>query len=260
MKSKLDAITLATGNVPAMRDFYSQRFGWQLLGEADGVAFLRMGDTVLTLLNKDAHAKYIGAPAVSTGNKDFYFTINTNSPEDTDRIIAQLAQDGVRIVKQPEKVFWGGYMGMVADPEGNYWEICYNPMGNPAEAAPTVFAPMLIHRDGNAAIEFYKTAFDAELVRRWNNDDGSVHVAELSIGGAMFHIRQEGNYNFDPREHGGVTAISNLFTDDPDALFNRAIAAGAEQLSPMQNFDYGYRQGGLKDPFGHQWIISKEIV
>ena len=61
----------------------------------------------------------------------------------------------------------------------------------PANPASAAFAPQLIIRDGAAAIEFYKTAFGALLQNRWNNEDGSVHVAELSFQGAVFHIREE---------------------------------------------------------------------
>lgn len=123
----------------------------------------------------------------------------------------------------------------------------------------TVFAPMLIIRDGIAAIEFYTKALGAQELRRWSNDDGSIHVAELSVNGALFFLRQEGPRHFAPQQHGGVTGIHHLLTDDPDALFNQAITAGASQLSPMQDFDYGYRQGAIKDPFGHEWSIGKRI-
>ena len=121
------------------------------------------------------------------------------------------------------------------------------------------FAPMLIQRDGASAIAFYQEAFGAVLLRRWDNDDGSVHVAELSVGEALFHLRQEGLQSFSPQQCGGVTCIVELFTADPDDLFTRALNAGATQRSAMQNYDYGYRQGILKDPFGHQWIIEKVL-
>jgi len=124
----------------------------------------------------------------------------------------------------------------------------------------TVFAPMLIIRDGIAAIEFYIKALGAQELRHWSNDDGSIHVAELHINGALFYLRQEGTGHIAPQQHSGVTAIHHLLTDNPDALFNQAIAAGATQLSPMQDFDYGYRQGVLRDPFGHEWSIGKKLV
>ncbi len=51
----------------------------------------------------------------------------------------------------------------------------------------------------------------------------------------------------------------NICTPDPDALFKRAADAGAKVLSPIQDYDYGYRQGIVADPFGHQWLIQKKI-
>lgn len=58
----------------------------------------------------------------------FYLTINTNSIEETDKLFADLKNKGVRIVKDAQPVFWGGYSGFIADPEDNYWEIAYNPI------------------------------------------------------------------------------------------------------------------------------------
>jgi PhnB protein len=57
----------------------------------------------------------------------------------------------------------------------------------------------------------------------------------------------------------GTTTLIGLFVEDVDALMNRAIAAGATLLSPAQNYDYGYRQGEIKDPFGHHWMIETRI-
>jgi len=56
---------------------------------------------------------------------------------------------------------------------------------------PTFFAPMIYLKTLATAIDYYKKAFDAVELRRWTNDDGSVHVAELEIDGAMFHLHEE---------------------------------------------------------------------
>ena len=126
----------------------------------------------------------------------------------------------------------------------------------------TTFIPQLyVGKNGAEAVEFYKKAFDAIELRRWSNDDGTVHVSELEIGGAMFHIHEEkpGAGQLSPGLCGGVTAIMGLMVPDPDAVMTKALAAGATELSPMQDYDYGYRQGDVKDPFGHLWMIEKII-
>ncbi len=123
------------------------------------------------------------------------------------------------------------------------------------------FAPQLIINDGAAAIEFYKKAFNVIELRRWCNDDGSVHVAELSFQGAMFHIHQESIKKSElcPATAGGNTVIIGVFVDDVDSIIDRAVNEGAILLSAPQDYDYGYRQGNLKDPFGHHWLIEKKI-
>ena len=125
----------------------------------------------------------------------------------------------------------------------------------------TAFAPQLIVHDGAAAIEFYKNAFDVTELRRWNNDDGTVHVAELSFQGALFHIRQEsaGQSKLSPATAGVSTAIIGIFVKDVDSVIDRAIAQGAGLISPAQDYEYGYRQGSVKDPFGHHWLIEMSI-
>ena len=125
----------------------------------------------------------------------------------------------------------------------------------------TFFAPQLIVQDGAAAIEFYKKAFDVEELRRWSNDDGSVHVAELSFNGAMFHIKQEQpeQSRLSPATAKGRTAIIGVFVNDVDMVVDQAIANGATLLNAPQDYEYGYRQANIKDPFGHEWLIEKKI-
>lgn len=125
----------------------------------------------------------------------------------------------------------------------------------------TCFAPLLIIKEGIAAIEFYKEAFGAVEVVRYTNPDGTIHVAEMMIEGAMFHIREDSaeKGHFDPKTIGGVTAEIELLVANPDALLDRAVEAGGEKISPMTDYFYGLRQGILKDPFGHCWIIEKRI-
>jgi PhnB protein len=57
----------------------------------------------------------------------------------------------------------------------------------------------------------------------------------------------------------GVTSVIGLFVPNVDEVMNRAIQAGAIEINPAQDYDYGYRQGMFKDPFGHLWQIQKKI-
>jgi PhnB protein len=125
----------------------------------------------------------------------------------------------------------------------------------------TFFAPQLYFKSGVRNIEFYSKAFGAIELRRFSNDDGTLHVAELSIDGALFHLHEETARIglFDPGKYNSTTVTIGLFVPDVDACMNRAKAAGAIEVSPAQDYDYGYRQGEIKDPFGHHWMIEMKI-
>jgi len=123
------------------------------------------------------------------------------------------------------------------------------------------FAPQLFIRHGVKNIEFYTKAFDAVELYRFTNDDDSIHVAELSINGTIFHLHEESlkSASVSPEKYNSTTVTIGLFVPDVDVVMNKAIAAGATVTSPAQDYDYGYRQGEIKDPFGHLWMIEKKI-
>lgn len=123
------------------------------------------------------------------------------------------------------------------------------------------FAPQLFIRPGVKDISFYEKAFGAVELRRFTNDDNSIHVAELSIAGALFHIHEEksGGPQFSPETIDGITTIIGLFVPDVDETMAKAVIAGASEVTPAQSFEYGYRQGQIRDPFGHVWLIQTRI-
>ncbi|MCE6992016.1 VOC family protein [Dyadobacter sp. CY323] len=123
------------------------------------------------------------------------------------------------------------------------------------------FAPQLWIPNGVTNVDFYIKAFGAVELRRFSNDDGSIHVSELSIDGAIFHLHEETRNpaTFNPARHQGTTVTLGLFVPDVDSVMDTAVAAGAVVLSPAQDYDYGYRQGEVKDPFGHIWMIEMKI-
>jgi PhnB protein len=123
------------------------------------------------------------------------------------------------------------------------------------------FAPELNIRNGVTDITFYTKAFNAVEMMRFSNDDGGLHVAELNIGGATFYLHEQMQRPeiFNPDVHNGTTVTIALFVEDVHAIFNQALAAGAIEIIPVTDHDYGYRQGELQDPFGHHWIIQKRI-
>ncbi|MBK0379936.1 VOC family protein [Mucilaginibacter segetis] len=127
-------------------------------------------------------------------------------------------------------------------------------------AKPT-FAPELFIPNGITDISFYEKAFGAIELRRFSNDDGTVHVSELSINGTIFHLHEQTQHShaFSPAKLGATTVIIGLFVDDVHAVVKQAELAGAKIVSPIQDYDYGYRQATVIDPFGHQWQLQMVI-
>ena len=121
-------------------------------------------------------------------------------------------------------------------------------------------APMLSVRNGARAVEFYKSAFGAIEVYRMEDPGGSV-VARLAIEGAEFWLADESpeHQNFSLESLGGGTARMILTVPDPDAMFAKAVAAGAREVSAVEEA-YGWRLGRVVDPFGHHWEIGHPLV
>jgi PhnB protein len=120
-------------------------------------------------------------------------------------------------------------------------------------------APMLSVRNGARAVEFYKAAFGAIEVYRVEDPGGAV-VSRLSVDGAEFWVADESpaHANFSPESLGGGSVRMILTVADPDAMFAKAVAAGARQVVAMENA-YGWRLGRVVDPFGHHWEIGRPL-
>jgi PhnB protein len=127
------------------------------------------------------------------------------------------------------------------------------------KSSPSTIAPWLSVRNGAKAVDFYKSAFGATEAFRIDAPDGAV-VARLFVDGAEFWLGDESpqHYNFSPQSLGGGTVRMVLTVADPDAVFERAVKAGATQVVPVQEM-HGWRVGRVVDPFGHHWEIGREL-
>lgn len=132
-------------------------------------------------------------------------------------------------------------------------------MKDNTETPRTSIAPLLNVRRGAAAIDFYKAAFGATELFRVTSESGDV-VARLSIERAEFWLADESpsHDNFSPETLNGSTTRIILTVADPDAVFARAITAGAKEVWPVAD-QWGWRVGRVVDPFGHHWEIGKPL-
>ena len=124
----------------------------------------------------------------------------------------------------------------------------------------TKIIPFLTVRNAGAAIDFYKEAFGAKELSRLETPAGQV-VAELSIDGAQINVTDENpdGHNLSPETLNGTSVRVDLVVADPDAVAQRAIAAGASELFAIADQPYGWRQGRVVDPFGHHWLIGRPL-
>jgi PhnB protein len=115
--------------------------------------------------------------------------------------------------------------------------------------------PRLVVANVDRAVSFYRAAFGATEVTRFQGPDGEVVHAELSLGGVPLYLKEADRY--DPVPQPGQ--LLSLYVPDSDAVFASATGAGAEVIFPLQTQSYGERAGRVRDPAGHQWIISTAL-
>jgi PhnB protein len=113
--------------------------------------------------------------------------------------------------------------------------------------------PYLVVPDARRLLEFVKQAFDAEIKFEMAGPGGGIAHAEFRIGDSMVMCGQAGG------EHPPFPAMLHLYVQDADAMFNQAVAAGAEVVRPMADQFYGDRSGGVKDAFGNTWWVSTHV-
>jgi PhnB protein len=121
--------------------------------------------------------------------------------------------------------------------------------------------PYLIIKGAAAAIDFYKRAFGATELMRMESPDGRIGHAEIKIGDSAIMLADEyPEMGFrSPQSLGGAGVSLMVYLDDVDAVFDRAIDAGARELQPVKDQFYGDRSGTLQDPFGHLWTLATHM-
>ena len=130
-------------------------------------------------------------------------------------------------------------------------------MKNTTKAIPDGFntlTPHLVVKGASKAIDFYKKAFAAEEIRRMPGPDGkSLIHAELKIGNSRLMLVDEfpEMKARGPETIGGTSVTIHMFVEDADAVFNRALGAGAQVRMPLADMFWGDRYGVVADPFGH---------
>ena len=138
------------------------------------------------------------------------------------------------------------------------------PNRKPVKAIPDGYSavtPYLTVKGAAQAIDFYKKAFNAEEVMRFNSPDGKIAHAEVRIGGSVIMLHDEAPEwkALSPQTIGDSGSSIMLYVPDVDAVFKRAVEAGATVMMDVADQFYGDRCGNIRDPFGHKWSIATHV-
>jgi PhnB protein len=135
------------------------------------------------------------------------------------------------------------------------------PKVQPIPEGYEALTPYLTVGDAAAALEFYGEAFGAEELFRMDGPPGTIGHAEMQIGEGRFMLADEMEAwgNRSPETIGGTGVSLTMYVEDADAVFRRAVEAGATEVMPVQDQFYGDRSGMVEDPFGHRWTIATHV-
>jgi len=234
---------------PAILEFAKQAFGaeemFRAVGSAGGLhGEVRIGDSMLMMGG--------GIPG-----QEFRATANTHAihlyVHDCDAVYERALRAGATSIDEPRDQEYGERSASVKDPAGNLWYIAthqgktYRPEGladvnvymHPLRAEPV--------------INFLKRAFGARELGKYASPDGVVHHAEIRVGDSVVEMGEA---------HGKYPPMPTMFyvyVPDCDAVYQRALQAGATSIAEPVDHPYGDRSGGVKDAFGNQWYIATHI-
>jgi uncharacterized protein len=127
MEQRLSVVTLGVADLERSRRFYEEGLGWRRGNAGDEIVFFQVGGAVLALFPRGELAKDAHLPAEGSGFGGITLAYNVRDRQEVDAVLAEAAAAGATILKPAQDVFWGGYSGYFADPDGHPWEVAWNP-------------------------------------------------------------------------------------------------------------------------------------
>ncbi len=240
---------LVAENGPALLEFTKQAFDaeetFRTVGSAGGLhAEARIGDSMLMVGG--------GIPG-----REFRSTPKTHAlhiyVKDADAVCEKALAAGATLIDAPRDQEYGERSGSVKDPAGNIWYVAthkgesYIPQG-----LNNVNAYLLPLR-AEPVITFLKRAFGAHELGKYASPDGVIHHAEIRVGDSVVEMGEpEGKYPPMP-------TMFYVYVPDCDAVYQRALAAGAKSIQEPADQSYGDRTSSVTDPFGNTWYIGTHV-
>jgi PhnB protein len=240
---------MVAADAETLLEFAKKTFGaeetYRAIGRAGGLhANVRIGDTMLMMGGGIRGREFKGKP----NSVALHVYV-----EDTDATYAKALAAGGISVNEPQDHEYGERGAGVKDPAGNFWYI--------ATHKGESYIPRNLHNvniymhplRAEPVIAFLKRVFGAEEIAKYASPDGIVHHAEIRVGDAVIEMGEA---------HGPYQPTQSMFysyVPDIDAVYRRALAAGAKSIQEPADQPYGDRTGGVLDPFGNQWYIGTHI-
>lgn len=128
MDQRITFLTLGVNDLYTAINFYENKFGWNRSPMSnEHLILFELNGLHLGLYFREELAKDANLDSKGNGFKGFTIAYNVWSEKEVDDLVSSLRTRGVEVIKEPQKVFWGGYSSYITDPDGNLWEIAYNP-------------------------------------------------------------------------------------------------------------------------------------
>ena len=171
--------------------------------------------------------------------------------DNADAVLERAVRAGAKILRPIVDQFYGDREATIIDLSGNHWYIATHLATHGKRPGYGSITPFIHVRGTDRLIDFLKDALGAEeAYERYTTPEGLIAHAALRVGESLVEFG-EGPGDWKP-----LNGHIHVFVKDPDALFERAVKAGAKVLYPMADQPYGERGGGVTDPFGNHWYIA----
>ena len=127
MKPRISMITLGVKDLNKLIEFYEKGLGFPRKKTEPKIAIFKLNGSQLSLYNLELLAEDANVQSEGKGFNGFTISHNVSSKDEVDKVFTDAISGGAKIIKSPQKVFWGGYSGYFSDPDKHLWEVVYNP-------------------------------------------------------------------------------------------------------------------------------------
>ncbi|MGD0269849.1 MAG: VOC family protein [Candidatus Sulfotelmatobacter sp.] len=243
---------LVAENGPALLEFAKEAFAaeetFSAVGTAGGLhAEVRIGDSMLMMGG--------GIPG-----REFRATPKTHAlhlyVEDVDAVYKKALAAGATSIDEPRDQEYGERSASVKDPAGNIWYIATHKGESYIAKGLNNVNAYLHPLRAEPVITFLKRAFGAKELARYASPDGVVHHAEIRVGDSVVEMGEPFGAH---TKYGPMPALFYLYVADCDAVYRRALAAGAKSTQDPADQPYGDRTSAVTDPFGNTWYIATHV-